>query len=125
MPILRCSKLYAAILGPECLVDFLFKGYLIIGCVPVAASKTLGANPNYFGSWRALLCVQTAELKAKATSAAMKTAAAADAKNNQVLGTEEMASFLSGATISAITVSAFLASTKVRDPSDEELKLVS
>ena len=34
-PILRYSKLFAAILGPECLVDFLFKGFLIIGCVPV------------------------------------------------------------------------------------------
>ena len=34
-PILRYSKLFAAILEPECLVDFLFKGFLIIGCVPV------------------------------------------------------------------------------------------
>ena len=34
-PILRYSKLFAAILGPECLVGFLFKGFLLIGCVPV------------------------------------------------------------------------------------------
>ena len=34
-PILRYSKLFAAILGPERLVDFLFEGFLIIGCVPV------------------------------------------------------------------------------------------
>ena len=30
-------RLFSAILGPECLVDFLFKGFLIIGCVPVVA----------------------------------------------------------------------------------------
>ena len=29
--------LFYAILGPECLVDFLFKRFLIIGCVPVYA----------------------------------------------------------------------------------------
>ena len=38
-PILRYSKLFAAILGLECLVDFLFKGFLIIGCVPVGIEK--------------------------------------------------------------------------------------
>ena len=38
-PFLRYSKLFAAILGPEYLVDFLFKGFLIIGCVPVMALR--------------------------------------------------------------------------------------
>jgi len=33
--ILRYSPLFAAILGPECLVDFLFKVFLIFGSVPV------------------------------------------------------------------------------------------
>ena len=30
------SPLFAAILGPECLVDFLFKVFLVFGSVPVA-----------------------------------------------------------------------------------------
>ena len=34
-PILRCSPLFAAILGPECLVGFLFEVFLIFGSVPV------------------------------------------------------------------------------------------
>ena len=34
-PILCYSPLFAAILGPECLVDFLFKVFLIFGSVPV------------------------------------------------------------------------------------------
>ena len=40
-PILRCSPLFAAILGPECLGDFLFKVFLIFGSVPVE-SRALG-----------------------------------------------------------------------------------
>ena len=34
-PILDCSLLFAAILGPECLVGFLFKVFLIFSSVPV------------------------------------------------------------------------------------------
>ena len=34
-PILRYSTLFYAILGPECLVDILFKVFLIFGSVPV------------------------------------------------------------------------------------------
>ena len=35
--ILRYATLFAAILGPECLVDFLFKVFLIFGSVPVVS----------------------------------------------------------------------------------------
>ena len=59
-PILRYSKLFAAILGPECLVDFLFKGFLIIGCVPVVLKaepwtfwqKMVTLNIQYITQWK-------------------------------------------------------------------------
>ena len=38
-PILAYHILFAAILGPECLVDFLFKGFLTFGSVPVVAQQ--------------------------------------------------------------------------------------
>ena len=47
-PILRYSTLFAAILGPECLVDFLFKGFLIIGCVPVDVFEKIYAGSNVY-----------------------------------------------------------------------------
>ena len=40
-PTLAYHILFAAILGPERLVDFLFKGFLIIGCVPGVAKTQL------------------------------------------------------------------------------------
>ena len=49
--ILRYSPLFAAILGPECLVDFLFKVFLIFGSVPVVVhtcslAERLGIRGN-------------------------------------------------------------------------------
>ena len=40
-PILAYHILFAVILRPEWLVDFLFKGFLIIGCVPVESQAPL------------------------------------------------------------------------------------
>ena len=46
-PILRYSKLFAAILGPECLVGFLFKVFLIFSSVPVVIAHVLPKGPPY------------------------------------------------------------------------------
>ena len=53
-PIIRYSTLFAAILGPERLVDFLFKVFLIMGSVPVVqmeryAHGTYQYNMDFFG----------------------------------------------------------------------------
>ena len=46
-PILRYSTLFAAILGPECLVDFLFKVFLIFGSVPVDPNRNTQRRHNW------------------------------------------------------------------------------
>ena len=45
--ILCYSPLFAAILRPECLVDFLFKVFLIFGSVPVASSTCIYPDTRY------------------------------------------------------------------------------